>query len=93
MTSTYCFPRYCNKEACNSNSASAAINKWIKTIAGPDAVIHGLRHSFRDRLREVEAPVDLIDQLGGWSMQSVGQTYGNGYPLVNLREWMLRIPI
>ncbi len=93
MTSTYCFPRYCNEEACNSNSASAAINKWIKTIAGPDAVIHGLRHSFRDRLREVEAPVDLIDQLGGWSMQSVGQTYGNGYPLVNLREWMLRIPI
>ena len=93
MTSTYCFPRYCNEEACNSNSASAAINKWIKTIAGPDAVIHGLRHSFRDRLREVEAPVDLIDQLGGWSTQSVGQTYGNGYPLVNLREWMLRIPI
>ena len=67
--------------------------KRIQTIAGPDAVIHGLRHSFRDRLREVEAPVDLIDQLGGWSLQTVGQTYGNGYPLVNLREWMLRIPI
>merc|ERR1711965_891896 len=53
-TGLYCFPRYTNSERCNSNSASAAINKWIKAIAGTDAVIHGLRHSFRDRLREVE---------------------------------------
>ena len=86
--SEYCFPRYCSDSVCNSNSASAAINKWIKTIAGPDAVIHGLRHSFRDRLRAVEAPVDLIDQLGGWSLQSVGQGYGDGYPLRNLQLWM-----
>ena len=87
----YCFPRYCSGSVCNSNSASAAINKWIKTIAGPDAVIHGLRHSFSDRLRAVEAPVDLIDQLGGWSLQSVGQGYGDGYPLKNLQQWLLRV--
>ena len=31
--SEYCFPLYCS-DVCNSNSASAAINKWIKTIAG-----------------------------------------------------------
>ncbi|MEC8545172.1 MAG: integrase, partial [SAR324 cluster bacterium] len=60
-------------------------------IAGPDAVIHGLRHSFRDRLRAVEAPVDLIDQLGGWSLQSVGQGYGDGYPLAVLLQWMLKL--
>ena len=91
--SDYCFPRYCSDSVCNSNSASAAINKWIKTIAGPDAVIHGLRHSFRDRLRAVDAPVDLIDQLGGWSLQSVGQGYGDGYPLSNLKQWILRIDL
>ena len=89
--SQYCFPRYCSDSVCNSNSASAAINKWIKTIAGPDAVIHGLRHSFRDRLRAVEAPVDLIDQLGGWSLQSVGQGYGDGYSLTVTIGWMTRI--
>ena len=89
--SEYCFPRYCSDSVCNSNSASAAINKWIKTIAGPDAVIHGLRHSFRDRLRAVEAPVDLIDQLGGWSLQSVGQGYGDGYSLTVTIGWMTRI--
>ena len=91
--SEYCFPRYCSDSVCNSNSASAAINKWIKTIAGSDAVIHGLRHSFRDRLRAAEAPSELIDQLGGWSLQSVGQSYGNGYALENLSSWMEKIVI
>ena len=87
----FCFERYCDIEGCNSNSASAAINKWIKTIAGSEAVIHGLRHGFRDRLRAVEAPVDMIDQLGGWSLRSVGQGYGDGYPLELLYRWMERI--
>ena len=91
--SEYCFPRYCSDSVCNSNSASAATNKWIKTIAGPDAVIHGLRHSFRDRLRAVEAPVDLIDQLGGWSLQSVGQGYGDGYPLELQLIWLGRVVV
>ena len=91
--STYCFPRYSNVKECNSNSASASINKWIKTIANNQAVVHGLRHSFRDRLREVEAPTDMIDQLGGWSMRSVGQGYGDGYNLEAIQKWMLKISI
>ena len=78
-TGLYCFPRYTSSERCNSNYASAAINKWIKTVGGSNDVIHGLRHSFRDRLRAVEAPTDMIDQLGGWSLKSVGQGYGDGY--------------
>ena len=89
----FCFPRYTNHETCNSNSASAAINKWIKAIAGMDAVIHGLRHSLRDRLREVEAPTEVIDQLGGWSFQSVGQSYGNGHSIEILTKWMRRMVI
>lgn len=90
-TSRFCFSRYCSEDNCNSNSASAAINKWIKTIVGSEALIHGLRHGFRDRLRAVEAPVDMIDQLGGWSLRSVGQGYGDGYPLQNLEQWMRKI--
>ena len=56
--SDFCFPRYTNSESCNSNSASAAINKWVKTAVGDEAVVHGLRHSFRDRLRQAEATRD-----------------------------------
>jgi integrase len=77
--SDYAFPRYTDGIKCNSNSASAALNKWIKQVAGSGNVIHGFRHSFRDRLRAVSAPIDMIDQLGGWSLQSVGQGYGDGY--------------
>jgi integrase len=75
----YCFPRYSSSVRCNSNSASATLNKWIKTIASSHDVIHGMRHSFRDRLRAVEAPTDMIDQLGGWTLKSVGQGYDDGY--------------
>jgi len=33
----------------------------------------------------------MIDQLGGWSLRSVGQGYGDGYPLQNLEQWMRKI--
>ena len=88
QTTTYCFPRYCDETTCNSNSASAAINKWLKTVVGEDYVVHSLRHSFRDRLRNVGSASDLIDQLGGWSQQTVGQGYGEGYSLAKLNENM-----
>ena len=84
--SEYCFPRYTDGIKCNSNSASAALNKWIKQVAGSGNVIHGFRHSFRDRLRAVSAPIDMIDQLGGWSLQSVGQGYGDGYQLSQMKD-------
>jgi len=89
--SDFCFARYTNSESCNSNSASAAINKWVKTVVGDEAVIHGLRHSFRDRLRQAEAPLEVIDQLGGWSLRTVGQFYGNGHTLEILTKWMRTI--
>ena len=44
-----------------SKSASAALNKWVKTIIGSDYVVHGRRHSLRDRLRAVGCPSDIID--------------------------------
>ena len=89
----YCFPRYTNNERTNANSASAALNKWLKVVTGnKDYVIHGLRHSFRDRLRAVNSPLEMIDQIGGWSVKSVGQAYGNGYQLeqMHLTMKMLR---
>jgi len=85
----YCFPRYTNNERTNANSASAALNKWLKVVTGnKDYVIHGLRHSFRDRLRAVDAPIEMIDRLGGWSLKSVGQGYGDGYQLEQIHLTM-----
>jgi len=91
--SIYAFPRYtCSKE-CNTNSASAALNKWLKEKLSDSYVIHGFRHSFRDRLRAVECPSEIIDQLGGWSLKSVGQGYGRGYSLHHLAIWISKISL
>ena len=86
--SAYAFPRYCDGQTCNANSASAAINKWLKPRASDDAVVHSLRHSMRDRLRAVECPSDIIDQIGGGSSSTVGSSYGKGYELPVLAKWM-----
>ena len=86
----YCFPRYTNNERTNANSASAALNKWLKVVTGnKDYVLHGLRHSFRDRLRAVDAPIEIIDKLGGWSLKTVGQGYGDGYRLEQMHKTLL----
>jgi integrase len=86
--SIYAFPRYCDGKICNANSASAALNKWMKPRLKDNAVVHSFRHSMRDRLRAVECPSDIIDQIGGWSSSSVGASYGKGYELPVLAKWM-----
>ena len=77
-----------NGKTCNANSASAALNKWLKPRVNGHAVVHSLRHSMRDRLRAAECPSDIIDQIGGWSSSSVGSSYGKGYELPVLAKWM-----
>ena len=89
--SPFCFPRYTNPDSCNANSASACLNKWIKTVGKNTDVMHGFRHSFRDRLRAAEVQTDLIDQLGGWSLQTIGQGYGDGYPIKNCYAAMMKM--
>ena len=67
------------------------MNKWLKPFVPENCVIHSFRHSFRDRLRAVECPFDVIDRLGGWITSGVGQTYGKGYDLNVLGKWMLKV--
>ena len=86
--SSYAFSRYCDGKICNANSASAALNKWMKKVIGDDFIVHGLRHSLRDRLRAVECPSDIIDAIGGWTTKGIGHAYGKGYSLEILEKWM-----
>ena len=60
-------------------ATSNALNKWLKRDFGSLPTAHSLRHTFRDRLRAVECPMDMIDQIGGWrSVGGVGAGYGEG---------------
>lgn len=84
----FAFPSYCDGLALKSDSASQTLNKWMGTVTECHYVLRGFRHAFRDRLREVEYPLEVIDQLGGWALSGVGQSYGNGYTLETLHKWM-----
>ena len=86
--SRFAFPNYNDGQRTNANSASAALNKWLKLKIGRGYTIHSFRHSMRDRLRAVECPSEIIDQIGGWLTYGVGNSYGNGYDYRILNKWM-----
>ena len=90
-SSPYAFSRYNRSGQTNGNSASAALNKWLKSYVPEACSIHSFRHSLRDRLRAVNCPSEMIDQIGGWSRDTVGQGYGQGYDLVSVQESMRKI--
>jgi integrase len=90
LNTRFLFPSYTNEMKCNGNSASAALNKWMKAYIA-QGVVHSFRHSFRDRLRAAEVDTELTDQLGGWALSSIGQSYGAGHTLEQKYAAMNRI--
>jgi integrase len=52
-SSQFAFPRYNKTEETNANSASAALNKWLKVKGFDSYTIHSFRHAMRDRLPPV----------------------------------------
>ena len=74
----------------NSGAASAALNKWLKDnkLVKEGQTLHSFRHTMRDRLRNVEAPADLVDRIGGWKRTGVGESYGKGHDLGLMQKYM-----
>ena len=90
---TYAFPRYTKGERCNANSASAVLNKWVKKITTQPVSLYSFRHALTDRLRVIQCSRDIIDAIGGWTVVSIGEKYGEGYKLDVLHEWMVKLVI
>lgn len=89
----FLFPEYLREGEILATHAGNTLNKWLKRQSGGKTA-HCLRHSFRDRLRAVECPLELLDALGGWSsVQGAGRRYGSGYSLEQKRDWLLRIKV
>jgi integrase len=86
------YPRYLKDGTCRATHASNALGKWLKKDFGLTA--HSLRHTFRDRLRASGCPLELIDQIGGWSsIGTMGSKYGQGYDLDAVREQLNAISL
>ena len=83
------FPRYCSEQGCKADYASNSLNKWLRKHVPSGCVVHSFRHSIRDRLRAVECPSEVIDQIGGWQTSSLGERYGLGYHLTAIQRWIL----
>ena len=87
----YLFPRYCSDDGCKADYASNSLNKWLRKHVPNGCVVHSFRHSMRDRLRAVECPAEIIDQIGGWTTSGVGQQYGEGFTLNIIQRFVKQI--
>lgn len=89
----FLFPTYLRDSQILATHAGNALNKWLKQ-ATDGKTAHCLRHTFRDRLRAVECPIELLDALGGWSVvQGAGSGYGAGFTLEQKRVWLGKIAV
>ena len=87
----YLFPRYCSEQGCKADYASNSLNKWLRKHVPSGCVVHSFRHSMRDRLRAVECPAEITDQIGGWTTSGVGQQYGEGFTLKIIQRFVKQI--
>jgi integrase len=62
----YLFSEYLRDGTILATHAGNTLNKWLKK-ASDGKTAHCFRHTFRDRLRAEECPLELLDALGGWS--------------------------
>jgi integrase len=80
------FPRYAADGEIKATHASQTINKWLSKSLKIAKTSHSFRHAMRDRLRHAGVSDEFQNLLGGWGARSVGQGYGEGYLLRQLRE-------
>ncbi|WHA41926.1 DUF6538 domain-containing protein [Agrobacterium larrymoorei] len=86
------FPRYRGQSG--YENASATINKFLKKNGlnemGACTAI-GLRHLFKDRLREHAVQEELQDRLMGHKTHGMGPNYGNGFTMKHFYGAMKKI--
>lgn len=88
----HAFPRYTSDTECRAAAASAALVKWVKS-QGFNHVLHELRHTMADRLRNVGCPKDIRYSIDGHASQDVGDDYGIGHGLPIMASWLDKVAL
>ena len=77
---------------------SDGYQKWFSRrldkvgATAPRTSFHSTRHNFRDQLREVEAPRDVVLAVGGWAGNGgTADDYGGGLRPRSLYKWIKKI--
>jgi integrase len=81
------FPRYAGRESVSNLINKFFDGKGLRPTAGH--TLYSLRHTFKDRLRDVQAPEELINSLMGHATR--GPHYGRGHLLKMKKEWLDKI--
>lgn len=80
-TKDVAFTLYNDGQDVKGTNASSTIVGFIKKLGIEDKTTHNTRHTMRDLLRHADVPPHIIDAIGGWGSNSVGESYGRGYSL------------
>jgi len=78
----------------SQNAASKALMRHIakvRTSEDQNLVVHSLRHTYKDMLRDAGIAKDMQDFLLGHAANSVGESYGQGYSLQSKKEAIDRL--
>lgn len=86
----FAFPRYTDAKGCRATAASGALVKWVKG-QGFGRVVHELRHTMKDRLRDVECPKWINDGICGHASSDQGDGYGKAQFLAVKSKWLARV--
>jgi len=73
-----------------ANSASASSVKAIKAL-GFGFGNHSLRHGMKQRLVEADAPLNVLEELLGWSGQSMASNYGRNQATAAKRNYLASV--
>lgn len=84
----HAFPQYVPKDRL-CGSYSSTINQWMGRRGFPSP--RSLRHTFIDRLRDIDCPVDIRRRVMGWSGRTPEAKYGAGPSIRVMAPWVRRI--
>jgi integrase len=79
-----------------ADAVSANVRKHFRKkglIEGKACSIYSFRHSFKNQMREANTPLDAQDYLMGHKSSRMGDSYGGGYSLTKLSDFMNALPI
>ena len=73
-----------------SDAASQALNKFLRRLGITDRrkVVHSIRHSVKQALRDLGCPRDVRDAIQGHSPGDVAESYGSGHGLREIAAWL-----
>jgi len=88
---TYLFPRWKDRHAQFSANCVRLVDAKVpkdQSITGTRVALHSLRHTVAQALKDVQAPIEAINSLLGWSGKGMASHYGGELAMSVKREWM-----